>query len=71
MQSAGSLARTAWMDPVGRSWWPIFGGVYFLVAVKRVRGMRLLGPAWKNANPLATAPVPLANKAHQKTGHDF
>jgi hypothetical protein len=44
---------------------------YTVVAVKRVRGMRLLGPAWKNANPLATAPVPLANKAHQKTGHDF
>jgi hypothetical protein len=42
-----------------------------VVAVKRVRGMRLLGPAGRR--PLtATAPVPLANKARpQKTGMTF
>lgn len=53
------LARTAWMDRVGPRWWPIFGSVYFFVAVKRVRGMRLLGPAWR-PRPAATAsPVPV------------
>jgi hypothetical protein len=31
------------MDPVGDRWWPVLGAVYFLVAVKRVRGMRLIG----------------------------
>jgi SAM-dependent methyltransferase len=59
------LNRYQWMDRAGERWWPIFGAAYSLVAVKRVRGMRLMGPAWKNANPLATAPVPLANKAHR------
>ena len=31
--------------------------MYFLVATKRVRGMRLLGPAWKAAKARGTAPV--------------
>lgn len=37
------LERCAWMDPVGDRWWPVLGAVYFIVAVKRVRGMRLVG----------------------------
>jgi SAM-dependent methyltransferase len=41
------LQRYAWVDRLGQRWWPILGAVYFLVAVKRVRGMHLLGPAWK------------------------
>jgi len=56
------LQRTAWMDPVGARWWPIFGAVHFVVAVKRVRGMRLLGPAWKPRRAAATAPVSVANR---------
>ena len=37
------LDRSGWMDRVGERWWPVFGAVYFVVAVKRVRGMRLVG----------------------------
>ena len=37
------LDRFAWMDPVGERWWPVLGAVYTLMAVKRVRGMRLVG----------------------------
>ena len=55
------LQRYAWMDRAGSRAWPIFGAVYFLVAVKRVRGMHLLGPAWKPRRA-ATAPVPVAQK---------
>jgi ribonuclease HI len=33
------------MDRVGERWWPVLGSVYFLEAVKRVRGMRLIGLA--------------------------
>lgn len=57
------LQRLHWMDPLGERWWPIFGAVYFLVAVKRVRGMRLLEPAWRSSRSLAAAPVPVANRA--------
>lgn len=37
------LQRCAWMDEQGERWWPVFGAAYFVVAVKRVRGMRLVG----------------------------
>jgi len=56
------LERFDWLDHVGERWWPIFGAVYFIVAVKRVRGIKLIGPAWKPAPAIATAPVPLANR---------
>jgi SAM-dependent methyltransferase len=57
------LQRMEWMDRAGARWWPIFGAVYFVVAVKRVHGMRLLGPAWKPRRAVAAAsPVPVANR---------
>ena len=59
------LKRTDWMDPLGGRWWPIFGAVYFVVAVKRVRGIKLIGRTWTPATAMATAPVPLANRMHR------
>jgi len=41
------LQRWAWMDNAGDRWWPILGAAYFLVAIKRVHGMRLLGASWR------------------------
>ncbi|MDB5859131.1 MAG: hypothetical protein JWQ76_2820 [Ramlibacter sp.] len=58
------LERFDWMDAVGERSWPIFGAVYFIVAVKRVRGARLIGPSWKVSKQLASAPVPIANRSH-------
>jgi SAM-dependent methyltransferase len=37
------LTRFGWMENAGDRWWPVFGAVYALTAVKRVRGMRLVG----------------------------
>jgi hypothetical protein len=37
------IDRWAWAEDAGERWWPMFGGLYMLVAVKRVRGMRLVG----------------------------
>ncbi|WP_260590465.1 class I SAM-dependent methyltransferase [Variovorax sp. DXTD-1] len=66
VRSEAWLERCRWMDTAGERWWPIFGAVYFLVAVKRVRGMRLLGAEWRRAAAArATAPVPLAGKVHK------
>jgi SAM-dependent methyltransferase len=54
------LQRFAFMDPAGDRWWPVAGGVYFLQAVKRVRGMRLIMPKWRDrlAPQKDLAPVP-------------
>lgn len=62
VQSEAWLERWAWMDRAGPRWWPIVGAAYFLVAVKRVRGMRLLGPAWKTAAARSTASVPVVQR---------
>lgn len=59
------LDRMAWMDRAGARWWPILGAAYCLVAVKRVRGMRLLEAGWKQLRPRAAAPVPVANQVHR------
>ena len=67
VQSPQWTARTAWMDRMGPRWWPIFGSVYFVVAVKRVRGLMLMGKGWKTAPKIANAPVPVANSVQPPT----
>ncbi len=66
VQSPKWLKRFGWMDKAGARWWPIFGSVYFLVGVKRVRGMRLMGPVWKRAKSSAASAVPTVNKSPQE-----
>jgi SAM-dependent methyltransferase len=41
------LARVRFFEKTGDRWWPIAGGVYFLQAVKRMAGLRLITPAWQ------------------------
>ncbi len=55
------LQRWAWMDRWGPWAWSPLGAVYFIVAVKRVRGMHLLGPAWRPMRA-ATAPAVVARR---------
>ena len=57
------LAHFEWMDRAGPRWWPIFGAVYFVVAVKRVRSMTLLSPGWKHARARSHAPVSIARSS--------
>ena len=64
VRSAAWLDRMAWMDTLGQRYWPILGAAYCVTAVKRVRGMRLLGAAWKKVPKMATAPVSVAPRAH-------
>jgi SAM-dependent methyltransferase len=59
-RSQNWLQRTHWLDPLGERWWPIFGAAYCVVAVKKVRGMKLLGPSWKNSRKLSGAPAPVS-----------
>jgi SAM-dependent methyltransferase len=40
------LKRWGFLDATGDRWWGVGGGVYMLEAVKRVRGMRIITPAW-------------------------
>ena len=59
------LERFAWMDPVGERWWPVLGAVYFVVAVKRVRGMRLVGLLRQEKRKVHAAPAVVANRQRE------
>lgn len=54
------LHRLRFMEYAGDRWWPFAGGVYFLHAVKRVSGVRLITPKWRMApaKKKVLAPVP-------------
>ncbi len=66
VDSDAMLGRFAWMERAGERCWPILGAVYFVVAVKRVRGMRLLEPRWKSQPAIAAAPVSVANRGRKR-----
>lgn len=63
------LDRYAFMEKAGDRWWAVSGGVYFLHAVKRVPGMRLIKPKWNDGlvRKLLTVPSKMNNKITQKT----
>ncbi|NIE82643.1 MULTISPECIES: class I SAM-dependent methyltransferase [Burkholderia] len=62
------MARYAFMEAAGDRWWPIFGAVYMVTAVKRVREMRLVGPIRVRkpvrAPGLAPAATPTTHQEH-------
>lgn len=64
LRSEAGLARFAWMEAAGARGWPVLGAVYMVEAVKRVRGMRLVGLARRErAGQRAAAPAVVANRA--------
>jgi len=63
-QQAKWLDRFSFMETAGDRWWPVSGGVYFLYAVKRVRGMRLIKPQWNKR--LVRKLMPAAPKVNNK-----
>ncbi|KAA6187697.1 class I SAM-dependent methyltransferase [Thiohalocapsa marina] len=44
--------RMDWLDTWGGNWWPLFGGVYALRAVKRVTPLTPVRPRWRRRAPL-------------------
>lgn len=64
------LARWRFMEKAGDRWWPVFGSVYLVTAIKRVRGMRLVGRVRKRSNALRPALAP-ARPIVTATGEAF
>jgi SAM-dependent methyltransferase len=54
------LARYGFMEAAGDRWWPIFGATYMIKAIKRVPGMRLIGPLKVKKPVLAAGLAPAA-----------
>ena len=66
LQTEPWLERWRFMDKAGERWWPMLGGVYVLVATKRVRAMRLVGKVWQPGGAKARVGRPVA---HRRTAH--
>ena len=56
------VQRWSWLDAVGRRWCPVLGGVYLIVATKRVPGGHLLsGRTWRKVPSRSAFPAPAAS----------
>jgi len=62
------LERFSFMETAGDRWWAVAGGIYFLHAIKRVHGMRLIKPDW-NGN-LVKSLLPVAPELNNKISRD-
>lgn len=57
------LQRWGFLEAAGDRWWPVGGSVYSLMAIKRVVGMRLVGPARRRpAKAALGVPVPTVGR---------
>jgi SAM-dependent methyltransferase len=65
LKSAAWLQRWDWVESVGDRWWPVLGAVYQVEAVKRVRGMRLVGLLKQPRRKAAAAPAVVANRQRE------
>ncbi|PSB92191.1 class I SAM-dependent methyltransferase [Candidatus Pandoraea novymonadis] len=66
LRGIGWLERFAFIEKIGDRWWPIFGALYAVRAVKRVHSMRLVGKIRKGILALqpATSSVHVSNTSH-------
>ncbi len=62
LRSDAGLARMAWLESAGARGWPVLGAVYLVEAVKRVRGMRLVGMTRRRRAASRAAPTVVANR---------
>ncbi len=62
LRSERWLERWRWIDALGERAFPVLGAVYAVVAVKRVRGMRLVGLARRRQTARQTVPAVVAHR---------
>jgi SAM-dependent methyltransferase len=45
LQGESAMGKMNFLEKMGNRWWPIFGAVFLVSAIKRQQGIRLIGPA--------------------------
>jgi SAM-dependent methyltransferase len=63
------LDRFAFLEKAGNRWWPYLGALYIVQAIKRVKGMRLIGPAWQKQGARARQAVPVTQRMKNQNTH--
>ncbi|OZA74242.1 MAG: SAM-dependent methyltransferase, partial [Polynucleobacter sp. 39-46-10] len=68
LSSESGMGRMDFMEHAGNRWWPIFGAVFLVSAIKRQQGIRLIGqvqglrlPAISQLSPATESRQNLAN----------
>jgi SAM-dependent methyltransferase len=60
------LHRAGLMEWMGQRYWPYLGAVYVVQAIKRVKGMRLIGPSWKASPSVAVSSIPVTHRGNHQ-----
>jgi len=70
-KSAVWLKRWQFMEKAGDRWWGFAGGIYIIRAIKRVHGMRLILPSWRDQKLAAAGALnPLSRKNCLEQPHE-
>lgn len=65
------LARWKWLDRIGQRCWPVCGAAWIMHGIKRVSGVRLIQPNWRDKSASAKsfpAVVRRVGKIREETG---
>ena len=66
LQSEKWRAHFNFMEAAGDRWWPLGGGVYSLLAKKRVHSMRVILPSWSERMAAQRGIAPVTQKGAQQ-----
>ena len=58
------IARMDFLEPMGNRWWPIFGAVFIVSAIKRHQGIRLIGQVQTSLIPSIAPLSPAAERGN-------
>ena len=58
------IARMDFLEPMGNRWWPIFGAVFIISAIKRHQGIRLVGQVQTSLIPSIAPLSPAAERSN-------
>ncbi|WP_114662400.1 class I SAM-dependent methyltransferase [Polynucleobacter necessarius] len=62
LHGGAAMNRMDFLEPMGNRWWPIFGAVFLVSAIKRHKGMRLIGKVQSVRMPTITQLSPAAER---------
>jgi len=70
LSSQSGMARMDFMEKMGNRWWPIFGAVYLVSAIKRQPGVHLIGRIQTKRLPVIPQLSPAAERNQLQSGQD-
>jgi SAM-dependent methyltransferase len=70
LQGQSSMGRMDFLESMGNRWWPIFGAVFLVSAIKRHQGMRLIGQVALARIPAIQQLTPAAERNQLKKMED-